>query len=251
MNAVKSWPQLIEEGANMDFSGKQYPKEVIVMTVRWYLAYPLSYRHVEELAKERGIMLDHATVQRWVAEYGSAILAKVKKYTNRSFTDSWRFDETYIKVKGVWTFLYRVVDSEGDTIDFYLSKTRDTTAALKCLRNALASAGKRPRKINSDGSQANEKAVTSLNAELAAKVYGPYKPITYTKVKYCNNIIEQDHRRIKKITNPMLGFKNFEAAVDTLNGIEAYAMLRKGQSIFAESNGIEVSIADQYYKIAA
>ena len=90
-----------------------------------------------------------------------------------------------------------------------------------------------------------------INAELSPSEIGPAKPIQYTKVKYCNNILEQDHRRVKRITDPMLGFKNFEAAVDTIDGIEAYAMLRKGQSVFATDNGREVSIVDQYYKIAA
>ena len=235
----------------MDFSGKQYPKDVIIMTVRWYLAYPLSYRHVEELAKKRGIMLDHATVHRWVQEYGSTILSKVRYYNNRQYTDSWRLDETYIKVKGKWTYYYKIIDNKGSTIDFYLSKTRDTMAALICLRRAINTANMKPRKINSDGYQANENAVSILNVELAYKAGGPYMPIIYTKVKYCNNILEQDHRRIKRITNPMLGFKSFEAAIDTLNGIEAIAMLRKSQSAFSEINGRKVFVANQYYAIAA
>ena len=103
------------KAAQMDFSYKQYPKEVIIMVVRWYLAYPLSYHHVEELAKERGIGLDHATVQRWVKEYSGQILAKVRRYNKNRFTDSWRLDETYIKVKGEWVCLYRMVDSDGET----------------------------------------------------------------------------------------------------------------------------------------
>ena len=96
------------------------------MTVRWYLAYPLSYRHIEERANERGIMLDHATVKRWVQEYGGTILFKVHYYNSCQYTDSGRLEETYLKVKGKWTYYYRMIDSKGATIDFHLSKTRDT-----------------------------------------------------------------------------------------------------------------------------
>ena len=139
-------------------------------------------------------------------------------------------DETYLKVKGKWTYYYKIIDSKGATLDFHLSKTRDTMAALICLRRAIKTAKMKPRKINSDGYQANENAVSILNVELAYKAAGPYKPIIYTKVKYCNNILEQDHRRIKRITNPMLGFKSVESAVYTLNGIEAIVMRNCGSN---------------------
>ena len=117
----------------MDFSGKQFPKEVIIMAVRWYLAYALSYRNIEELIKDWNIGLDHSSVQRWVAEYGSWLQAKVRKYLTRNFKRSWRLDETYIKVKGKWCYLYRIVDKGGDSIFFHFSKTRDHQAALTCI----------------------------------------------------------------------------------------------------------------------
>lgn len=197
-------------------------------------------------------MLDHATVQRWVQQYSGKLLARVCSYNRNRFTDSWRLDETYLKVKGKWVYLYRMVDSNGETIDFYLSKTRDSFAAKRCVRGALRRAGFIPRKINSDGSPANALAVTQINAELLLSTGSSgFIPIEYTKIKYCNNILEQDHRRIKRITDPMLGFKDFNAAGDVINGIEAYAMLRKGQSSLSEINGIHVSIVDQFYAIAA
>lgn len=243
----------------MDFSGKQFPKSIIIWAVRWYLAYPLSYRHIEEMLGEFAVSLDHSIVQRWVVEYGEQLQYMVRKYSNKSFKKSWRLDETYIKVKGEWCYLYRVIDKGGDTISFHLSETRDHKAAIKCIRSAIKVAGFIPDKINSDGSPANELAVSIINRELASKWHiqnpdfcGPFKPlINYTKVKYCNNIIEQDHRRIKRIVDPMMGFKNFDSAASTIAGIEAIAMLRKQQTVFSGVNGIEVSIADQIELLAA
>ena len=243
----------------MDFSGKQFPKTVILTAVRWYLSYALSYRNIEELICEWGIVLDHATVQRWVNEYGTQIKVKISKYLHKNFARSWRLDETYIKVKGKWCYQYRLVDKDGDTINFFFSETRDHQAALTCIRGAIKIAGFVPDKINSDGSSANEKAVLIINQELAylkkqamPEMHGPMKPqINYTKVKYCNNILEQDHRRVKRITDPMLGFKSFGSARNTLNGIESIAMLRKNQSLLSTNNGIAVSIADQFNLIAA
>jgi putative transposase len=243
----------------MDFTGKQFPKAIIIMAVRWYLSYALSYRNIEELIKEWNIGLDHSTLQRWVDEYGSLVQAKVRKYLTKNFKRSWRLDETYIKVKGKWCYLYRIVDKAGDSIFFHFSKTRDHQAALACVRGAIRTAGFIPEKFNSDGNPANELAVKIINQELTIKNYvdnpkfcGPIKPaINYTKIKYCNNILEQDHRRIKEITNPMKGFKNFDSATNTIAGIEAIAMLRKNQSVFSEVNGRVLSIAEQFDLIAA
>jgi len=243
----------------MNFSGKQFPKEVIIMAVRWYLSYALSYRNIEELIKEWNIGVDHSTLQRWVAEYGAWLQSKVYKYLNRNFKRSWRLDETYIKVKGEWCYLYRIVDKDGDTIFCHFSETRDHQAALACIRGAIRIAGFVPEKINSDGNPANELAVKVINRELdvqrkltSPNFHGSLKPtINYTKVKYCNNILEQDHRRVKIITDPMKGFKDFDSAVSTIAGIEAIAMLRKNQSVFSEINGRVLSIAEQVNLIAA
>jgi len=243
----------------MNFSGKQFPKEVIIMAVRWYLAYALSYRNIEELIKDWNIGLDHSTVQRWVFEYGEQLQSKVRKYLKKNFKRSWRLDETYVKVKGKWVYLYRIVDKDGDSIYFHLSETRDHQAALSCVRGAIHIAGFVPDKINSDGNQANELAVKIINHELMFQTIsatpefcGPTQPIIkYTKVKFCNNILEQDHRRVKRITDPMLGFKEFESAHNTISGIEAVAMLRKNQCIFSEVNRRVLSIAEQISLLAA
>lgn len=243
----------------MDFSGKQFPSSVIILAVRWYLSYPLSYRNVEELIQDWNTGLDHTTVYRWVQEYGPHLQAKVRKYLKLDFKRSWRLDETYIKVKGEWCYLYRILDKDGDTINFHFSKSRDHKAAIACVRGAIRIAGFVPDKINSDGSAANELAVKIINRELISQKHranpefcGPMKPIiNYTKVKYCNNILEQDHRRIKRITDPMMGFKDFGSATNTITGIEAIAMLRKNQSAFSELNGRVLSIAEQINLMAA
>jgi len=229
------------------------------MVVRWYLSYGVSYRNIEELIQDWNTALDHATAQRWVVEYATQLQDKVRKYLTRNFKRSWRLDETYIKVKGKWCYLYRIVDKDGDTINFHFSETRDHRAALICIHGAIRIARFIPDKINSDGNAANALAVKIINQqhwyqEMLAKpeFCGPLEPtIKYTKVKYCNNILEQDHRRVKRITNPMLGFKDFNAASDTIAGIEAIAMLRKNQCVFSNVNGRVLSVAEQINLMAA
>jgi putative transposase len=108
----------------ISFKGAHFPQDIILMGIRWYLAYPLSYRHVEELLEERGVPIDHATIQRWVVKY-SPLLEEAFHRRKRPVWVSWRMDETYIKVKGEWRYLYRAVDKTGQTIDFLLTEERD------------------------------------------------------------------------------------------------------------------------------
>ena len=117
----------------ISFKGAHFPQDIILMGVRWYLAYPLSYRHVEELLEERGVPIDHATIQRWVVKY-SPQLEEALHRRKRSVWISWRMDETYIKVKGQWYYLYRAVDKTGQTMDFLLTEQRDEEAALRFLK---------------------------------------------------------------------------------------------------------------------
>jgi putative transposase len=151
-------------------------------------------------------------------------------------------DETYIKVKGEWKYLYRAVDKFGKTIDFLLTEQRDEKAARKLLNKAIGRHGGVPEKITIDGSAANEAAIKSYNEEHGTS-------IVIRKTKYLNNIVEQDHRGIKRVTRPMLGFKSFEAAQSTLTGIELLRMLRKGQLDGEEMEGL--TVAEQFYKLAA
>jgi putative transposase len=222
------------------FKGAHFPKGVMLMGVRWYVAYPLSTRHVEELMRERGVHVDHATINRWVIEY-SPHLEDAFHRRKRPVWVSWRLDETDIKVKGEWRYLYRAVDKHGQTIDFLLTEHRDTEAALRCLEKAIRRNG-RPETITIDGSGANEAAINHYNEEHGTA-------IAIRRVKYLNNVVEQDHRAVKRVTRPMLGFKSFEAAQSTLVGIELRHMLHKGQL----GDGVEqgLTAAEQFYALTA
>jgi len=225
----------------ISFKGAHFPLEVILLGVRWYLAYPLSTRHVEELMEERGVDVDHATINRWVIKY-SPQLEEAFHRRKRSVWTSWRMDETDIKVKGEWRYLYRAVDKYGKTIDFLLTKQRDEQAAKKFLTKAIRRHGGVPEKITLDGSAAHEAAIKSYHAEHGTA-------IIIRQVKYLNHLVEQDHRAVKKVTRSMMGFKSFKAAQSPLTGIELMHMLRKGQLEGAKVEGL--SAAEQFYALAS
>src|SRR5215467_9416848 len=225
----------------VSFKGAHFAKDMILTCVRWYVAYPLSYRQLEELMQERGVSVDHATINRWVLKY-SPQLEEAFHRRKRPVWMSWRLDETYIKVKGVWHYLYRAVDKDGKTIDFLLTEHRDEQAAKRFLTKAIRRHGGVPEKITIDGSAANEAAIKSYNEEHGTA-------IVIRKTKYLNNIVEQDHRGVKRVTRPMLGFKAFDAAPSTLTGIELMHMLRKGQLAGGREAGR--STAEQFYALAA
>jgi putative transposase len=225
----------------ISFKGAHFPKDIILMGVRWYVAYPLSYRHVEELLEERGVPVDHATIQRWVVKY-SPLLEEAFHRRKRSVWVSWRMDETYIKVKGQWYYLYRAVDKYGKTIDFLLTEHRDAEAALRFLKKAIRRNGL-PETITIDGSDANEAAIKRYNEEHGTSM-------SIRQVKYLNNIVEQDHRGVKRVTRPMLGFKSFEAAQGTLVGIELMHMIKKKQMVL-EAGDEGLTAAELFYSLAA
>ncbi len=225
----------------ISFKGAHFPAEIILMGVRWYIAYPLSTRHVEELMEERGVEVDHATINRWVIKY-SPQLEEAFHRRKRPVWVSWRMDETYMKVKGQWRSLYRAVDKQGQTIDFLLTEHRDEEAALRFLKKVIRRHGV-PEKITIDGSAANEAAIKRYNAEHGTA-------IVIRKTKYLNNIVEQDHRAVKRVTRPMLGFKSFDAAQGTLTGIELMHMIKKKQLV-AEEGAEGRTAAEQFYALAA
>jgi putative transposase len=191
--------------------------------------------------EERGVSVDHATIQRWVVKYSPSLEAAFHR-RKRPVWVSWRMDETYIKVKGQWRYLYRAVDKHGQTIDFLLTAHRDELAAKRFLMQAIRRNGV-PETITIDGSEANAAAIRTYNQEHGTT-------ITIRQVKYLNNLVEQDHRAVKRITRPMLGFKAFAAAHATLVGIELMHMLKKRQLVI-EEGGESLTAAAQFYALAA
>jgi putative transposase len=216
-----------------------YPLEVMLVCVRWYAAYPLSLRNLEEMMAERGVIVDHATVHRWALKM-LPVLAAVFRARKRSVGSSWRVDETYIKVGGQWKYLYRAVDRLGQTVDFLLTAHRDVAAARRFFARAIDRHDV-PEKITIDKSGANTAAVNGLVADSGAA-------IELRQSKYLNNLIEQDHRAIKRIVRPMLGFKDFDCARRLIAGIETMHMLKKGQ--LDGPQGQALSAADQFYSLA-
>ena|ERR1700677_1192463 len=232
----------------LKFKHRHFKQEIILQLIRWYVAYSLSYRDVEELALERGLKVDHSTVNRWVVAYAPDLEHSFRSKHKRPTGVSWRMDETYIKVKGIWTYLYRAVDKQGKTVDFMLSEKRDEPAARAFFEKAIGSSGL-PDTVNMDKSGANKAGMGTLNLHLFALfLMGmPYQHVEIRQVKYLNNRVEQDHRFIKKITQPMRGFKAFHSAKATLAGIELHHMLRKRQHQQSDN----LSIFDQFYQLAA
>ena len=232
----------------ISFKWRHFKQDIILMLVRWYLAYSLSYRDVEELALERGLKVDHSIINRWVIDYSSQLEESFRKRHKRPVGISWRIDETYIKVKSQWVYLYRAVDKEGNTVDFMLSDKRDEPAACAFFEKAIGSSGL-PDKVTMDKSGANKAGIDTINLHLVLMFMwgGLFVQLTVRQIKYLNNIVEQDHRFIKKITKPMKGFKAFHSAGTTLAGIELHHMLRKGQY----NQSTNQTIFEQFYGLAA
>jgi putative transposase len=231
------------------FKGRQFDRSVILLCVRWYLAYSLSLRDLEEMMAERGISVDHATVGRWVVRYSPELLERFNR-RKRPVSRRWHVDETYIKVRGRWTYLYRAIDSNGDTVEFWFSERRNLTAAKRFLSKALKRHG-RPERIVIDGSQTNRKAILACDAEnrLRDRSGCKMKPMQIRRSAYLNNRIEQDHRAVKRRVRPMLGFKSVNSARAILSGIEMVHMMRKGQARYAGNR--RPSLAEQFERLAA
>jgi putative transposase len=224
----------------VSFKGAHFPEDIMLTGVRWYVAYPLSTRYVEELMLERGVHVDHSTMNRWVVKYRPQLEAAFHR-CKRPVWLSWRMDETYIIVKGPWYDLYRAVEKTGQTLDFLLTEQRDERAAARFLTKAIRRHGV-PDKMTIDGSEANDAAIKHYNQEHSTS-------IEIRQITCLNHIIEQDHRGVKRVTRPMLGFKSCEAAQLTLVGIELMHRLRKGQLADGVDQGL--TAAEQFYALAS
>jgi transposase, IS6 family len=214
------------------FKWHHFQSEIILLCVRWYLRYSLSYRDLEEIMQERGLSVDHSTIFRWVQRYAPEVDKRCRPHL-KACQDSWKVDETYIKIKKVWMYLYRAVDSEGNTLEFLLSPTRDAEAAKRFFCKALQSSARSasqgglvhenetrssgptappvtqsaPRVINVDKNAAYPKAIADLKAAGTLP-----EQVELRQVKYLNNLVEQDHRFIKRLVKPGMGFFSFETA---------------------------------------
>ena len=215
---------MISSNTEIKFERHRYPRVIILQAVYFKLRFTLSYRDVEELMSIRGIKVDHSTIQRWVFKFSKEVEKNMHK-RKKQVCDSWRMDETYIKVKGRDMYLYRAVDKYGNTVDFLLTRRRQKMSAQKFFNKAIGNNGK-PRIVNIDKSGSNSSAILTVNKRSLST-----KKIKIRKVKYLNNIIEQDHRRIKRRIRIMTGFKEFESAQRTLSGIEVVSIIKKDQII--------------------
>ena len=184
---------------------------------------------------ERGVSVDHSTVHRWAIKL-LPVLEKAFRRRKRPVGKSWRMDETYIRVKGEWRYLYRAVDKDGNTIDFLLRAHRDKTAARRYFEKSIARNGA-PETVTIDKSGANLAALEAINADRET-------PIKIRQSKYLNNLVEQDHRAIKR---RMLGFKTFRCARIVVAGIELMHMIAKGQ--MKHTGKIKPSAASQFYSL--
>lgn len=236
----------VQERLMISFSGRHYPSSIILQAVRWYVSYALSYRNIEEMMGERGFEVDHATLNRWVLHYAPLLEAKSRKY-KRPVYGSWRMDETYIKIKGKWRYLYRAVDKFGKTVDFMVTRRRDLNAARAFFRKAFKH-HRMPHRVNIDLSGTNKAALDHFNKPgfLTGK-----KHYEILQVKYLNNVVEQDHRHIKRITNPMGCFRKMHSASRTLAGIELMHMIKKNQFTIPQMTGLNLTPAQQFYALAA
>ena len=214
------------QGNKNPFKGRQFTAEIILWAVRCYLQFPISYRGLEHMLADRSVHVDHTTLFRWIQAYAPKLDKRIRPHL-RMTNGSWRVDETYIRVKGQWVYLYRAVDATGQTIDFLLSPKRDAAAARRFFRRAL----KQSHTVNPRTITVDKNAAYPIATKAMRRAGELWRFAKLRQVKFLNNIVEQDHRRIKRLVRPGLGFKSFASASQTIAGFEAMAMIRKGQVV--------------------
>jgi transposase-like protein len=219
------------------FKGRHFDGQTIILCVRWYTSFKLSLRDLVVMMAERGISVRHTTILRWVQRYLPEFEKRWRRYA-RPVGGSWRMDEIYIKVRGQWVYLYRAVDKAGQTVDFFLSRNRDVNAAKAFLRSAMKNT-RVPTKITLDAYAASHRAGREMQRDDEL----PRRVRTRTS-QYLNNLIEQDHRRVKQRVRPMLGFKRFDNAAVTISGIELAEKIKKGQFKIGKLGGRHATMAE-------
>ena len=216
------------------FTGRHFEDLIILQCIRWYLKYPISYRQLSEMMSERGVDVHHTTIYRWIQHY-SPHFEKQMRWHEKPLGFTWHVDETYIKVKGQWKYLYRAVDGYGKTIDFWLSHKQNTKSALYFFKSVLKNCYEHPCIIHTDQHRSLIKAVRLLKQNDTLS-----KTTEHITSKSSNNRIESDHFRIKRIIKPMLGFKSFHTANRCIKGLEAMLMVVKNQTL-----GLTKDLPDQ------
>jgi transposase-like protein len=210
-----------------DFKGRHFEGQIVLWAVRWYCRYGVSYRDLEQMMGERGVSVDHSTIYRWVQRFAPEIEKRLRWQWREPSSASWRVDETYVKVRGQWAYLYRALDKHGNTIEFYLSPTRNTAAAKRFLGKALHGLKdwEKPSVINTDKAPTYAAALAELKEEGRCPA-----DTLHRQVKYLNNVIEADHGKLKQLIRPVRGFKTLKTAYATIKGFEVMRALRKGQA---------------------
>jgi IS6 family transposase len=198
------------------FVGFCFPPDVIVLAVRWYLRFALSYRDVEELLAERGIKVDHTTVYRWVQRF-TPLLAEAARPSRHAAGDRWQVDETYVKVAGRWRYVYRAIDQFGQIIDVFVSPRRDATAAHRFFQGAIATTKGAPVEVVTD------------RAATYPMVLEELLPAAWHRTEqYANNWVEADHGRLKARLRPMRGLKQDRSARIVIAGHAFIQNVRRG-----------------------
>jgi len=190
------------ERSGTRFNHLQYPTDVVCLVVLWRVRYKLSLRDLPEMFLERGIIFTHEAVREWEMQFAPLLSETLRKHRRRKIGPSWYVDETYIKVNGRWTSLYRAIDRKGNLVDVLLSEKRDKAAAEDFFCSARRVTGRVPERLTTDGHAAYPGAIA---AELG-------KAVRHRTNRYLNNHVEQNHRGIKQRTRPMGGFQSVESA---------------------------------------
>jgi transposase-like protein len=229
------------------FKRRRFPVEIILLCVRWYCKYGISYRDLAEMMQERGVEVDPSTIFRWVQRYAPEIEKRVRRYQGHR-SGSWRVDETYVRVGGRWKYLFRTDDKHGQLIDFMLADRRNTRAAYRFLRKAVRTMSDcPPSSITTDKLASYPKAIRRLQNEGLLP-----KDVEHRTSKYLNNIIEADHGALKRVIWPTRGFQTMKSAAATLKGFEVMRMIRRGHCILQQAGPIgEIRLVNQLFGLAA
>jgi transposase-like protein len=220
------------------FAGFCFPPEVIVLAVRWYLRFALSYRDVEELLTERGVQVDHVTIYRWVQRF-TPLLAEAARPCRHAVGDRWQVDETYVKVAGQWRYVYRAIDQFGQVIDVFVSPRRDAAAARRFFQRAIGTMGIAPVEVVTD----HAPVYPAVLEELLSAAW-------HRTDRYANNHIEADHGRLKSRLGPMRGLKQDRSARIVIAGHALVQNLRRGHYELAVETPVTRRVAVAFDELA-